>query len=178
MQSEIWLQLQQACTNRQHGWRSPVLATTDSEGHPNARTVVLREADAALKQLVIFTDLRSPKVQELGNLPHAMLVFWCAQLSWQLRAKVHIQVLSEGARVEQAWNRLKHSAAAADYLQAAAPGSVLGSCSESEPPKNVHVSHQLCLLVATVQQMDWLELSWQGHQRQLFTHNGVQKLTP
>jgi pyridoxamine 5'-phosphate oxidase len=178
----IWHHLHSACADRQHGWRTPVLASTDLAGYPTARTVVLREADAALQQLVMFTDKRSPKVQELQRQPRAMLVFWCAKLSWQLRAVVQVQVLTHGPRVERAWERLQHSAAAADYLQSAVPGAAQPAGTPvPTAPATASLSpaaHQLGILVATVQQLDWLELSRQGHRRVLLTQSSVQELVP
>jgi hypothetical protein len=176
--SVVWEQLERACNDRQHGWRTPVLASTDPQGVPNARTVVLREADAAQQQLVFFTDRRSPKVHELQMQPHAMLVFWCAQLQWQLRVNVDFALLTEGERVDRAWARLQRSAAAGDYLQARAPGSLLNTETTGKGQEKQLTAHQLCIMVATVQQSDWLALSPTGHRRVRFTQNHIQELAP
>ena len=57
--------LQRAPLDKHHDWRTPVLATVDGQGRPQARTVVLRHADRATQTLVFFTDARSPKCAEL-----------------------------------------------------------------------------------------------------------------
>ena len=45
LRAQIWQQLRQAIGEREHEWRTPVLADVDAEGLPQARTVVLRQAD-------------------------------------------------------------------------------------------------------------------------------------
>ena len=47
IRAEVWRQLAQATEDKQHAWRTPVLATVN--GHlADARTVVLREVDAPI----------------------------------------------------------------------------------------------------------------------------------
>ncbi|WP_417584816.1 hypothetical protein [Nitrincola sp.] len=41
IQRSIWNELEKAISNRHHGWLTPVLATIDQTGLPDARTVVL-----------------------------------------------------------------------------------------------------------------------------------------
>ena len=50
----IWTELQRATVDRHHEWRTPVLATSGLDGLPQARTVVLRAADATASQRVGF----------------------------------------------------------------------------------------------------------------------------
>jgi pyridoxamine 5'-phosphate oxidase len=166
--SVVWEQLERACHDRQHGWRTPVLASTDPQGVPNARTIVLREADVSQQELVFFTDRRSPKVHELQMQPSAMLVFWCAQLQWQLRASVHMRIQTEGEPVDRAWERLQKSA----------PGSPLSIHTAVSTDTPSRTAHQLCILVARIAQLDWLMLSRQGNRRVLFTQNHAQELAP
>lgn len=59
------------------------LATSTPDGHPSARMVLLKGADAG--GLVFFTDLRSRKSLELAANPEAALVFWWAELERQVR---------------------------------------------------------------------------------------------
>jgi hypothetical protein len=156
----VWRALGAACTDRQHGWRTPVLATVNAHGEPQARTVVLRAADSAAHILRFFTDSRSPKVVELGAQPAAQLVFWSSALQWQLRVRARVTVLTEGPDVQAAWQRISTSAAAGDYLSALAPGSAL----EPDLPSRAD-SPQFAILDARVEAMDWLALSPAGHRR-------------
>lgn len=173
----VWHELDRATREREHAWRKPVLATVCADLTPQARTVVLRGADVQRGELRVFTDRRSPKVAELQERPHAVLVFWSAVLSWQLRAEVDVAVLERGPEVDAAWARVRDSAAARDYLAPVAPGqlALVGGGVGGEPGAD----HHLAVLVARVRAMDWLELRGDGaHQRCRISLDGVQRLVP
>ena len=165
IRQRIWTELQCATQDRHSQWRTPVLATVNKEGAPDARTVVLRHADAKLSCLHIYTDNRSPKVAELADQPNAMLVFWSKRLNWQLRVRVHMSVQTAGPQVDAVWDRVRQSAAAGDYLSAAVPGDALPD--EQALPGDSAQAHHLAILVAQVQEIDWLELARSGHRRAL-----------
>ena len=166
IRQRTWLELERAVQDRDHAWRTPVLATLDKDGAPNARTVVLRHADAALQSLQFFTDCRSPKIAELIHQPSAMLVFWSKRLNWQLRVRAEIGVQTTGPQVDVVWEQLSQSAAAGDYLSVDAPGDELPV--EPVVPSVVKATHYLAILEAKVQEIDWLELSRSGHRRAVF----------
>jgi pyridoxine/pyridoxamine 5'-phosphate oxidase len=65
IRTQIWKELGRASLDRHHEWRTPVLASADADGLPEARTVVLRQVDAVAGQLTFYTDSRSPKVAQL-----------------------------------------------------------------------------------------------------------------
>lgn len=169
----IWTELQRATVDRHHEWRTPVLATTGLDGLPQARTVVLRAADATASQLMFFTDRRSPKVAELQAVPAAAFVFWSKRLSWQLRIRVTMQVHTEGPLVDTAWSRVSQSAAAGDYLAAHAPGSPLGTATTAPTS-----AHHLAVVSARIEHLDWLELARDGHRRASLTGSAVAWLVP
>lgn len=169
----IWTELQRATVDRHHEWRSPVLATTGLDGLPQARTVVLRSADASTSQLVFFTDSRSPKAAELLAQPAATFVFWSKRLSWQLRVRAQAQVHRTGPLVESAWGRVSQSPAAGDYLASGVPGSALSSTTGVNTGE-----HHLALVIAQIDSIDWLELAREGHRRARLTGNTVVWLVP
>lgn len=169
----IWTELQRATVDRHHEWRTPVLATTGLDGLPQARTVVLRGADAQASRLVFFTDNRSPKVAELQATPTAAFVFWSKRLSWQLRVRVGTQVHTDGPLVDAAWSRVSQSAAASDYLTAQPPGSPW-----HQPTPATGGPHHLAVVTARIEHLDWLELSREGHRRASLTQNSAQWLVP
>jgi hypothetical protein len=173
LRAEIWLELQHAADDRKHEWRTPVLAGVDANGLPQARTVVLRGCDPVANALVVYTDSRSPKVGELLARPDAVLVFWSGRLNWQLRARVKVQVFTAGEAVEDAWNQVSTTAAAADYLAPAAPGSDFETQSSGRS-----AAHHLAVLLARVQSFDWLALSREGHRRVRFDDSCATRLVP
>ena len=173
---QIWKELGRATQDRHHEWRTPVLATAAPGGEVNARTVVLRAADAASHTLRIYTDHRSPKVAELAHHASAMFVFWSARLSWQLRVKVDISVQTTGPLVESLWQGVGQSAAAGDYLGLAAPGEPLPT--GHVPDSATNTEHHFSVLNAQVIDMDWLELARTGHRRARLEADGWTWLTP
>ncbi len=60
-----------------------ILATASSDGAPDARTVLLKGADA--RGFTFYTDYRSAKGRQLDANPRAALVFWWAELERQVR---------------------------------------------------------------------------------------------
>lgn len=167
IEQAVWQALQAAVSDRQHPWRTPVLATVAAEGGdalPDARTVVLREIDLAQRQLMFFTDARSPKVAQLRQQPLGTLVFWSAPLGWQLRCRVRLAAEVEGLAVSSRWARVKVSPAAQDYLSPLAPGSRL----DGAPAIDHAQRGSFALLSARVERVDWLELHPLGHRRAVF----------
>ena len=173
--TRLWQELTRAPHDRHHDWRTPVLATQgiDQSG-PQARSVVLRHADATLWTLRVFTDARSPKCSELVAQPLAQLTFWSKRLNWQLRVTALATVEFEGEQVNAAWERMRQSRASADYLSALPPGRIQSS---SEPfVENTGDSrreHHLAILNFKVSSMDWLSLSKDGHRRARLTPAGL-----
>ncbi len=169
----LWSELEQAVTDREHGWRTPVLSTVDANGLPDARTVVLREADHTTQTLKVFTDQRSPKVAQLQDKPQVQLVFWCRNRQWQLRARASVTIDTSCDQVTDIWQRIRETAASSDYLTAGAPGSVLTDLAPLPADQ-----HALCILVFKVQSLDWLMLSPQKHRRARLEHDTLIWLTP
>ena len=130
--TRLWQELTRATHDRHHDWRTPILATQgiDQSG-PQARTVVLRHADASAWSLRIYTDARSPKCAELMAQPLAQLTFWSKRLNWQLRVSALATIDFDGEQVKAARERIRQSRASADYLSRVPPSHIQPS---DEPP--------------------------------------------
>ena len=172
LQHQLWGELHQAVHKRDHGWRTPVLSTVN-KGFPDARTVVLRGVDPLAQTLTIFTDSRSPKVTQLTQEPRAQLVFWSADLQWQLRVSTVASIERDSESTAALWEKFQFTSAAGDYLTADAPGTPL-SDRDQRPPEQ----HAFCLLVFQVESVDWLMLSREGHRRVRLEQNKHVWLTP
>jgi general stress protein 26 len=160
LESRLWTELVRASADRHHEWRTPVLATVDADGSPQARTVVLRRADASARVLEIFTDRRTPKVMQLRHEPRVCVVFWSTRLHWQLRVLATTEVHGDGPLVEQAWSRVGAGPSASDYLAPRAPGTPLAAEEGVAADR-----HQLAVLRLKVATLDWLALRREGHRR-------------
>lgn len=159
----IWQELGRASLDRHHAWRTPVLATAADDGGVDARTVVLRSADAALTTLAFYTDQRSRKVADIAQRPDAMLVFWCNRLHWQLRVRARVSAQTSGPEVDALWQRVRQSPSAGDYLSPVAPGTPRADAHGMPQPAS-NLSH-FTVLTAKVTEIDWLELGRSGHRR-------------
>ena len=68
---------------------SMCLATTDSNGNPDARMMLLKHVD--IKGFVFYTNMNSPKGLALHNNPNACLVFHWETLKRQIRIRGKIE---------------------------------------------------------------------------------------
>ena len=123
--ARLWQELTRAPHDRHHDWRTPILAIQGIDGSgPQARTVVLRHADASLWTLRVYTDARSAKCSELLAQPLAQLTFWSKRLNWQLRVSALATIDFDGEQVKAARERIRQSRASADYLSRVPPGHI------------------------------------------------------
>lgn len=69
------------------------LATVDAEQRPSVRMVLLKHADE--RGFVFYTNLDSPKAQDLQRTPRAALCFYWANLDRQVRAEGPVEPVTE-----------------------------------------------------------------------------------
>lgn len=162
--TRIWQTLTRATVDRHHAWKTPVLASVGVDGHPQARTIVLRQAHPASWTLTAYTDRRTPKCQALIQHPRATLLFWSPKLRWQCRMLVDATVLIAGEAVETAWARMQQAPSAQDYLSPYPPGQAMEMAPAVTDP-NTCKQHQLAVLQFQVVSMDWLALGQAQHLR-------------
>ena len=175
IEAEVWRQLGLATGDKGHPWRTAVLATPSGES-ADARTVVLREADARQKQLIFYTDARAGKVAQLLSHPHGSVVMWSRELGWQLRCRVQLALQMSGLAVSSRWARIRLSPAAQDYLSPLPPGTPLA---DAPAPEHAPVARDhFAVIEATIVALDWLELHADGHRRAVFDAEGARWVQP
>ncbi|MEO8807874.1 MAG: pyridoxamine 5'-phosphate oxidase [Burkholderiaceae bacterium] len=183
IQTEVWHQLERTAHDKQHGWRTAVLATINGEA-ADARTVILREVDALQKQLIMFSDDRAGKVAQLLKHPHGTVVMWSAQLGWQLRCRVLLSLEMTGLAATSRWASIKLTPAAQDYLARLPPGTPLDAplgkhAPGGSPPAPEPLTREyFAVICAQVVELDWLELHAEGHRRAVFDENGARWVQP
>lgn len=143
----------------------PVLATGGSAG-PDARTVVLRAAHPADRQLLLHSDRRAGKLAALATDPRACLVVHHGRRRIQVRAWGEVAVATDGDAVDAAWARLS-PASRAMYAQAIAPGTPVAA-PEAASPIMGDGRDRFALLTLTVRALDWLALRAAPHRRARF----------
>lgn len=173
IETRLWQELQLAASQRDHEWRTLVLATVEGN-EAQARTVVLREVDAVARELRFFCDARSAKVAQMARQPIGTLLCWSGRIGWQLRLRVDLQVQTSGLAVSSRWAQLKLTPAAQDYLSPLPPGSPVAERYEPERATRNHFA----VVTARVLAVDWLELHADGHRRAHFGAGPAQWLQP
>jgi hypothetical protein len=173
IEAAVWRELGAAAHEPGHAWRVGTLATFDGS-HADARSVVLRELDLATRTLLIFTDARSPKAEQIAAHPRGTLVLWSAALSWQLRLRVDLGLQTAGLMVSSRWARLKMTPGAQDYLSPLPPGTPLAGAVLPQRQSRDHFA----VITARVTELDWLELHAQGHRRACFDAAGGHFVAP
>ncbi len=176
IEDAVWRELGRAVRSKGHGWRLGVLATVDEAGAADARSVVLRDLEPQARTLLIYTDSRSPKAQQLQAQPQGKLVLWSEPLGWQLRLSVSLALETSGLRVSSRWAQLKLTPSAQDYLSPLSPGTPLDDTAPAKPDRDSR--GHFAVLECQVQSTDWLELHRDGHRRARFDADGARWLVP
>lgn len=171
-----WSLLVRGGADRKSPVHTPVIASVDEAGLPNARVMVLRKADPAAASLRLHTDARSPKVAQLDGRPVAVLAYHPAE-QVQLRITGTARVLTDDHVVEDIWNQSTLFARRC-YLAEHPPGTPLSEPSSGLPawiegrqPTAEQIGParpNFATLWINVTAIDWLYLANSGHRRAVF----------
>jgi pyridoxamine 5'-phosphate oxidase len=101
----LWDCLAEGVARRDAPARHVVLATVGLDGGPEARTVVLRGADADAGVIEFHTDLHSAKVAELRRDGRAAVVVWDGERRLQVRLSVSVTEL-QGDAAAAIWEQV------------------------------------------------------------------------
>ena len=165
-----------ACGDRQNALRWCNFATVDAAGHPQSRTLVLREVSVEGPLLRFYTDKRSPKCADLAQTPAVTCLFLSENARSQYRFTGLAKVLSSGDQRRTHWQKLAPHAQR-DYASVSAP---------SRPgPTDYRIEdaeQNFALIEVRLLSLDLLTLAREQHQRWRYewTESGLSKhaLTP
>jgi pyridoxamine 5'-phosphate oxidase len=179
--ADAWTLLVRGAGDRKSPMHTPVVASVDGDGLPQARVMVLRRADTAAGTLRFHTDSRSPKVAELDGRAVSVLAYHPGQ-AVQLRLAGTAAVLTDDPLAEAAWSASTPFARRC-YLTEAAPGtpsplptSGLPAAIEGQQPSLddlVPARPNFAIVQIAVTAIDWLHLANSGHRRALLTRQDV-----
>ena len=169
--AQAWRLLSEGVTDRNAPLHTPSVATLRGDGLPSVRTVVLRGVDPAARRLRFHSDRRSAKISEIRANARVALHAYDPGRKLQLRLEGSAQVHEEDALAEAAWAASRPFSRAC-YRVMPGPGSAIGDPSGA-------VTHPLvgdedpgrenfCAVAVTVDALEWLYLSAQGHRRARF----------
>ena len=173
--AEAWRLLQRGVADRRHGFHHPVLATTDLDGRPQARTVILRAVDPAKREIVFHTDARSAKIAELAANPKAALQVYDEKRKIQLRlngeALVHQndEIALAHWRASQRMSRVCYSVHPAPGARIdRAGGFALQQQDVGETEADIPGYANFAVVVVRLDSLEWLFLAGEGHRRARF----------
>ncbi|MBC7649771.1 MAG: pyridoxamine 5'-phosphate oxidase family protein [Vitreoscilla sp.] len=171
-----WQMVGRGVQDRRSAFHTPVLATQGADG-PQARVLVLRAADVALRSLTFHTDTRSAKLPELANDGRVAVTFYDAARKVQLRLNGVASVHANDALSHQRWAASRPSSlrcylgaqpgAISDAPTSGLPAQVEGR--EPELHELVVAEPNFAVLQIVVRRMEWLHLHTRGQRRALFT---------
>ena len=173
----IWKLLSRAANDKHHPAHFCTISTVD-HGLPRARMVVLRKAVREANQLYCYTDIRSDKMTELaaGSALHWLL--WDSKNRVQLRVLTTPEVERQTDYTRNIWANLP-LAGKLSYLTEQAPGTPRAEYTDSLPhhieqreatdetPEELPDEH-FCVLKGHIEEIEWLYLHPDGHQRARF----------
>lgn len=151
----------------------PALATVGTDGRPEVRTVVLRAFDPASSTLMIHTDIRSGKIQELTTQPKAALHVYDPAREAQFRLACHVTLHRSGAVHERAWAD-KQQSSRVYYTVSATPGRPIAAPEDAEfaGGSGDAGKENFAVLEVEIQGIEWLYIGSHGHRRARFQWNG------
>ncbi len=177
----IWTQWQEAAASTDHPLRLPVLATRTAGGVAQ-RMLVLRDCDQARRTITSYTDVRTLKVQEIRDDSHVAWHFYDARDKVQLRVDGIAAVHTDDDLLSDCWSRAS-TISKVNYIEELPPGNPVDAPTSNLPAAVKELlergilddertrqllqpgSKNFCVLVTTVQQIDWLHLKDGGHER-------------
>jgi pyridoxamine 5'-phosphate oxidase len=113
-----WLVEAEAASGMRYA-NAVTLATVDAEGRPDARVVLLKEAEP--RGFIVFTNYRSAKGRELDGHPEACLVFFWDAMGRQVRVRGPVERLDDEASDQYFQSRPRASRIAAWASEQSAP---------------------------------------------------------
>lgn len=185
IEADCWKLLTKASGDAKSDFKLPVLASASDHGVAQ-RIVVLRAVNAEAGSLLIHTDVRSAKIQQLKQNPIASLLFYDKAKKVQLRATAVASIHTDDAIADQLWQS-ESATSIKCYLGPLAPGTI-----SSEPEHNLHPEFLTAIpdrsqleaarpnfaaVHFVVKHLDWLQLNRSGNLHAEFTYADDRSVT-
>lgn len=157
---QIWELLRKAVLDGDRPFKTVQVATVDTDGRPDVRTVLLRNANQQESIVCFHTDTRSPKTSHLKREPHVAIAGFAPDLKQQLRIYGTAEVVLDEHLRLQAWNSSEDRTLPA-YRTALPPGTLITQpgVAFSRPASDDDAFSHFCVIRVHVAQIDWLDES-------------------
>ncbi|MEM8552882.1 MAG: pyridoxamine 5'-phosphate oxidase family protein [Pseudomonadota bacterium] len=166
-----WDMLVRGALSRKSAFHQVTVATVGPDGLPEARTVVLRQADRAGKHLRFNTDVRSAKYASLMRAPQCTLLFYDHGAKVQVRVRGAARLKNGCDECRSVWNTMREMSKEC-YRQKVGPGAALTgpAGAEGDLLDDEEGFHNFALVPVAVARLEWLYLAAAGHRRAEFTY--------
>ncbi len=164
---ELVTELRLGTSKKGHPFRYMTMATTDEEGGPRLRTVVLRRVTEDLK-LFLYTDQRSTKVTHIKKNKRASLLVYHPKKLLQLKMDASARCITDEDTLKRYWSGVP-LASRKDYTAVSPPGSPISN------PDALSYSEGLdnfCILELHPTKIEYLKLKRPNHIRVDYTREG------
>ena len=150
-----------------HVLREMSLATTDKAGTPRVRTVILRDTLTDPLSLLVFTDARSPKCEEIRRQSNVQMLGYdrAEQIQMRLSGQARIHIRND---VSERYLAELKDYARRDYAGLTAPGSEQTTSDFIVDDQDDMIENHFAVIWVKVTEIDWLKLSRDGHKRAKF----------
>ena len=175
---EVNRMLTSAVDTRGASFRLFSLVTWDGE-YPHSRTVVLRNYQADVRALVLYSDSRAQKIWQIEQHPQVACLFYDPELQVQLRFTGIGKISSTSNEVDKIWKEMP-AGAKKMYTAPRIPGSLQETPTPNLPEALIErdpnadecktARENFAVVKITWTTLDWLYLKKSGHVRAKFKH--------
>ncbi len=155
--------LKNATKTNRHPFRYFTLATSDYNGIPRMRTVVLREANDEL-QFTIYTDKRSKKITHIQDNNNVSLLFMDTERLLQISIQAKASIITDDFTLRNIWKNIPQKSRK-DYTSRLAPGEQIKNPNEIDFLESKHFFSAIQL---EPNRIEYLRLKRPNHIRLLF----------
>lgn len=166
----VWELLEQAANSFDEPFRTPAVASAGADG-PDLRTVILREALPQQRQVLFYTDARSPKVGQMGRQNAISWMFYDPARQLQIRARGSASLHGDDMLARRCWDACSE-AGRRNYSGAHAPGSALPNPLPQFSTGADSGRENFLVVASELSYMDVLLLGAQSNRRLGLTWNG------
>lgn len=163
-------ELRKGAVQKKHPFHTVVLSTVKGD-RPESRWVVFRKLTPENKML-IFTDARSEKVDELRAKPLASLLFYHPRQGLQVRVNGTVTLHQNDELSATYWPGVKGSPGASSYQTVQAPGTPTESIADGNTTDATVDDAYFMILAFEPDRLEVLQLGREGHIRAAFEKDG------
>ncbi|MCA9191161.1 MAG: pyridoxamine 5'-phosphate oxidase family protein [Planctomycetales bacterium] len=169
----VWEQLLLATRMPRHPWLYSAFCTLEIDS-PQSRVVVLRSVDRDQRVIRFFTDLRSPKIQNILENPKISWLLFDATSLIQVRLQGEATIASDRQMLDACWESVD-AVSRRNYMGLQPPSSSCNLPSANLSPEFVvrvptleetePAIENFAVVETVIHSMEWLYLKPSGHLR-------------